>query len=71
MQELRGKRFELSQLYSTGSPDPEAVGKAYADLADVQRRMLEARLKMQNQMRAMMSQDEGSGMHGMSDDSSE
>ncbi|MDZ7811390.1 MAG: periplasmic heavy metal sensor [Arhodomonas sp.] len=71
MQQMQEKRFALAGLYREAAPDPEAVGKAYTALADVQRQMLENCVAFRNEMQGLLKPDQGSGMHGMSGGQSE
>lgn len=59
-------RAELAIQMSAANPDPQAVGKAYKALADVQSQLLENRVEMQNQMQDAMGGSRGHMMDRMS-----
>jgi Spy/CpxP family protein refolding chaperone len=54
-----GKVMELSQqlneLYLAEPPDPKAIGKVHAEISDIQRQMIEARVAAQNKLNALLT----------------
>ncbi len=58
MQELRERRHAMMDLYREGRVDPEEVGRAWEGMATAQRRMLEQRARMHNQMREVLTEEQ-------------
>ena len=69
MREMRDKQWELmkkahdsganmSELYSNPTPEPDKVGKAYSNMADLQRQMLENHVEAQNRIYQLLNEEQ-------------
>ena len=65
MQQMRDRRLEMMRLYRQGAPDPDAVGEAYAGMAEAQRRMLEQQARQHNRMREVLTEEQRQRLDAM------
>lgn len=65
---------ELQELLAAEQPDPAAVGRAHARIAELKRPMIEARVRAMNEMRSLLTDEQRERMRsgrwgpGMMDD---
>lgn len=48
----------MRELYQSDTPDPKAVGKAFAEISDIKRQMLEARVAAHNELNKVLTDDQ-------------
>lgn len=69
MREMRDKQWDLmkkaqdsgvdmNKLYSNPTPEPDKIGKAYSNMADLQRQMLENHVEAQNRIYQLLNEEQ-------------
>jgi Spy/CpxP family protein refolding chaperone len=58
MQEMQQHRRNMMEAYGQETPDPEAVGEAYARMMETRRGMIEQQVRMQNRMHEVLTDEQ-------------
>lgn len=57
-EQMMEKQDKLQGLYAQGQPNPEEVGQAYAEIAQLRRQMVEAHVQAQNRMQDVLTEEQ-------------
>jgi Spy/CpxP family protein refolding chaperone len=63
MPQLWEAQDRLRNLYDADDRDAAAIGKAYTQVSDVQRQMLESRVQAEKQMEAVLTPEQRAQLH--------
>lgn len=63
MGDMIDARIAMRDLRAKDQPDPRKVGEAYARISKIRQRMLEARVKTQNEIWALLTPDQQAKVH--------
>ena len=63
MTQMWEARDRLRDLYEADDRDPAAIGKAYAQVSDLQRQMLESHVQGEKQMEGVLTQEQRESLH--------
>ncbi len=63
MSQMWDAQERLRDLYNADARDPAAIGKAYAQVSDVQRQMLESQVQAERQMEDVLSPEQREQLH--------
>jgi len=63
MSQMWDAQERLRDLYNADARDPAAIGKAYAQVSDVQRQMLESQVRAERQMEDVLSPEQREQLH--------
>ncbi len=58
MQEMQQHRHNMMEAYGQDTPDPDEVGDAFSRMMETRRGMIEQRVRMQNRMREVLTDEQ-------------